>query len=87
MGKGEFIISYELLCQALRLPEGTKIIGILRPVWPPDAAAIGIEHPDIAPITEIGACGHPKLQRLNPTFKTDYDGGKTEYAVKFIGWN
>jgi len=82
MGKGSFIIHYELLCDVLSLPEDTKIIGVLRPVYPPYSVAIVVEHPDIAQAAEIG-----ESQRLNPTFKTDYDGGKTEYAVKFIGWN
>ena len=82
MGKGGFIINYEVLCQALHLPADTKIIDVLRPVYPPYSVAIVVEHPNIEPGAWIG-----ESQKIDPTFETDYDGGKTEYAVKFISWN
>jgi len=86
MGKGRFTVSFELLVDVLHLPEDTEILDVDLSIYPPRAVHVVVEHPDIPAVT-ANRDGLPEGVLLNPTFETDYDGGKTEYAVKFIGWN
>jgi len=85
MGKGSFIVSYEMLGQSLHLPIDTQILAVVPVDFPPRAFAVEAEHPGIPEnIPEkLKWCG---AHQLNPTFETDYDGGKTEYAIKFVSW-
>jgi len=91
MGKGKFVVTFELLADALHLPVGTKILGVKGTQFPPHACNVIVENPNIPEIPErdraiVNGIEVPQGFLLNPTFTTDYDGGKTEYAVKLVSW-
>lgn len=76
-----FELSYELLCEFLDLPEGTRIIGIRDMSFategvPTPSIAIKVEHPDFPDIEEAG-----RLPVAIPTYKDEWGGRE------FQSWN
>lgn len=68
MRRGYFLLSHELLVQALNLPSGTEIIAVdfhslvTCKVW--------VGHPDLPDIEEVEGQAYPELM---PTFHRDSD--------------
>lgn len=66
MRRGYFLLSHELLVQALHLPSDTEIIAV--DFHSPITCKVWVEHPDLPDVEEAEGQACPELM---PTFQRD----------------